>query len=222
VHRLRAHGMEVQINTTVANHNVSDMEAMLALAKEMDAIALHLFLLVPVGCGVEIAEEAQITAQQYEEVLNWTYDREMDSGLQLKATCAPHYFRIARQRRVEERRQGIVRELPASHARQKAAGHPGGNGGGHPGGHPSMHTMTKGCLAGTGVCFVSHKGQVFPCGYLPLEAGQRPRAGFPRYLGGIAALDAVARYGIPGRQVRRVRVPQHLFRLPRPRLRHDR
>ncbi|NOZ05433.1 MAG: radical SAM protein [Chloroflexi bacterium] len=171
VRRLRARGMEVQINTTVANHNVSDMEAMLSLAKELDAIALHLFLLVPVGCGVEIAEEAQISAQQYEAVLNWMYDREMDSGLQLKATCAPHYFRIARQRRVEERRRGVVRELPASHARQKAAGHPGGNGGGHPGGHPSMHTMTKGCLAGTGVCFVSHKGQVFPCGYLPLEAG---------------------------------------------------
>ena len=31
--------------------------------------------------------------------------------------------------------------------------------------------MTKGCLAGTGVCFVSHRGEVFPCGYLPLTAG---------------------------------------------------
>ncbi len=31
--------------------------------------------------------------------------------------------------------------------------------------------MTKGCLAGTGVCFISHKGEVFPCGYLPLRAG---------------------------------------------------
>ena len=31
--------------------------------------------------------------------------------------------------------------------------------------------MTKGCLAGTGVCFVSHKGEVFPCGYLPVKAG---------------------------------------------------
>jgi len=34
-----------------------------------------------------------------------------------------------------------------------------------------MNAMTKGCLAGTGVSFVSHRGQVFPCGYLPLEAG---------------------------------------------------
>jgi radical SAM protein with 4Fe4S-binding SPASM domain len=34
-----------------------------------------------------------------------------------------------------------------------------------------MHAATKGCLAGTGVCFVSHRGEVFPCGYLPVEAG---------------------------------------------------
>ena len=34
-----------------------------------------------------------------------------------------------------------------------------------------MNAMTKGCLAGTGVAFVSHRGEVFPCGYLPLEAG---------------------------------------------------
>jgi radical SAM protein with 4Fe4S-binding SPASM domain len=31
--------------------------------------------------------------------------------------------------------------------------------------------MTRGCLAGTGVCFVSHRGEVFPCGYLPVSAG---------------------------------------------------
>ena len=34
-----------------------------------------------------------------------------------------------------------------------------------------MNAMTKGCLAGTGVSFISHRGEVFPCGYLPLEAG---------------------------------------------------
>ncbi len=34
-----------------------------------------------------------------------------------------------------------------------------------------MNAMTKGCLAGTGVCFVSHVGEVFPCGYLPVIAG---------------------------------------------------
>jgi len=40
------------------------------------------------------------------------------------------------------------------------------------GGHPEgMNAMTKGCLAGTGVCFISHEGEVFPCGYLPAIAG---------------------------------------------------
>jgi radical SAM protein with 4Fe4S-binding SPASM domain len=34
-----------------------------------------------------------------------------------------------------------------------------------------MKAMTKGCLAGTGVCFISHEGEVFPCGYLPALAG---------------------------------------------------
>ena len=43
---------------------------------------------------------------------------------------------------------------------------------GHPGGHPSdLNAMTKGCLAGTGVCFISHEGEVYPCGYLPVIAG---------------------------------------------------
>ena len=158
---LRKVGLPVQINTTVANHNKTQLDDMVALAKELDAVALHLFLLVPVGCGVQIAEEQMINAQEYERVLNWLYDMEQaDTGLQLKATCAPHYFRVMRTRRAEERRLGQQHELPASYERQ-VNGHP----------HGQMHAATKGCLAGTGVCFVSHKGEVFPCGYLPVEAG---------------------------------------------------
>jgi AdoMet-dependent heme synthase len=172
---LREVEVPYQINTTVARHNVHQMPETLALAKGLGAVALHLFLLVPVGCGVEIAEDQQISAAEYENVLNWMYDAEMAGGIELKATCAPHYFRIARQRQVEERRQGIFRERPQSMHRQQHAG--GGHPGGHPGGngHPSaasaMNAATKGCLAGTGVAFVSHRGEVFPCGYLPVEAG---------------------------------------------------
>ncbi|MEN8197706.1 MAG: radical SAM protein, partial [Pseudomonadota bacterium] len=174
---LRQAGVPYQINTTVARHNVNQMPETLDLARSIDAVALHLFLLVPVGCGVEIADDQQITAAEYEAVLNWMYEAEMEGDIELKATCAPHYFRIVRQRGAEERRQGIVRRRPESIGRQKHAGraHPGGNGhpgkSGHPGGQPAMNAMTKGCLAGTGVLFVSHRGEIFPCGYLPLEAG---------------------------------------------------
>jgi radical SAM protein with 4Fe4S-binding SPASM domain len=166
-------GVPYQINTTVARHNVHQMPETLALAQELQAVALHLFLLVPVGCGVEISDDQQITPEEYERVLNWLYDAEMEGGIELKATCAPHYFRIARQRQAEERRQGIVRERPESQHRQEHAGGDGrqGHPGGRPGGRHAMNAMTKGCLAGTGVCFVSHRGEVFPCGYLPLQAG---------------------------------------------------
>jgi AdoMet-dependent heme synthase len=168
-------GVPFQINTTVANHNAHQMPETLELARRTGAQALHLFLLVPVGCGEEIADDQQITPEKYEDILNWMYDAEMEQDIELKATCAPHYFRIVRQRQAEERRQGIVRQRPDSIHRQESAGKPGsgtksGNGS-HPGARHPMNAATKGCLAGTGVCFVSHRGEVFPCGYLPVEAG---------------------------------------------------
>ncbi len=176
---LRAEGIPFQINTTVARHNVDQMPQMLALAKEWGAAALHLFLLVPVGCGVEIADDQQISPQEYEAILNWLYDAEIEGGIELKATCAPHYFRVVRQRQAQERRQGIVRQQPHSlHRQREAGGRPG-----HPGhatadAAPNLHAMTKGCLAGSGVIFISHRGEVFPCGYLPLEAGHIRRQPF--------------------------------------------
>ncbi len=190
MHHLQNTGVPYQINTTVARHNVGQMPETLTFAKELGAVALHLFLLVPVGCGVEIADDQQITPAEYEEVLNWMYEAEMEGGIELKATCAPHYFRIVRQRQAEERRNGLFRERPNSMHRQQRAGsnssgqtHEGNghphSGGGHPGGRPAMNAMTKGCLAGTGVVFVSHRGEIFPCGYLPIEAGNIRRQPFP-------------------------------------------
>jgi radical SAM protein with 4Fe4S-binding SPASM domain len=42
-----------------------------------------------------------------------------------------------------------------------------------------MSAMTKGCLAGQAVCFVSHTGEVFPCGYLPVSSGNIKEIPFP-------------------------------------------
>ena len=53
---LRAEGVPLQVNVTVAKHNADQMDRMVSLAKDIWATALHLFLLVPVGCGMEIAE----------------------------------------------------------------------------------------------------------------------------------------------------------------------
>ena len=183
INALRAEDVPVQINVTVAKHNAHQLDAMVSLAKELGAVALHLFLLVPVGCGVEIAEEQTLQADAYEETLNWLYDTERrEPDLQLRATCAPHYFRVVQQRQAT----AASREpQPASITRP---GHPGMQGGhptahgGHPGAPPlggqergALHTATRGCLAGVGVCFVSHSGKVYGCGYMPIEAGDLRR-----------------------------------------------
>jgi heme b synthase len=139
-------GMPFQINTTVARHNLGSLPEILDLAVERGAAALHLFLLVPAGCGKEIADEEMISPDEYERVLNWLYDRSKDSKIALKATCAPHYFRVMRQR---ARAEG-TRIAAKTHG---------------------FEAMTKGCLAGSAVCFVSHAGEVYPCGYLPISAG---------------------------------------------------
>lgn len=179
---LKALGMSVQINTTIARHNARQLPQVLELAKSLGADALHTFLLVPVGCGVDIAAEQMVAPEEYEEMLNWFYDQSLEGGIELKATCAPHYFRVVRQRRVEERKAVEAGAVRVQAADAKSIGPtdmimPGGTGislkpTGHPGAHPSdMNATTKGCLAGTGVCFISHEGEVFPCGYLPVIAG---------------------------------------------------
>jgi AdoMet-dependent heme synthase len=194
---LKALGMSVQINMTIARHNARQLPQVLELAKALGADALHTFLLVPVGCGVDIAAEQMVAPEEYEQMLNWFYDRSLEGGIELKATCAPHYFRVVRQRRVADRRKAAeaAARRPQAAADPAAIGptemlmpggtgvslkpNPAGHPGGHPGGHPSdMNAMTKGCLAGTGVCFISHEGEVFPCGYLPVIAGDLRKADF--------------------------------------------
>ena len=97
-------GMSVQINTTIARHNAHQLPDVLELAKLIGADALHTFLLVPVGCGVDIAAEQMVPPEEYEKMLNWFYDQSLQGGIELKATCAPHYFRVVRQRRAAEHR----------------------------------------------------------------------------------------------------------------------
>jgi len=154
---LKKLGMSLQINCTVTKHNVNQVDLLYDKVVALGADALHLFMLVPVGCGVQIAEANMLPAEEYERVLNWMYDKSKLKQLHLKATCAPHYFRIMRQRAASEH----IR-IEASHSHGKPEG---------PGHHHNMSAMTKGCLAGSAICFVSHTGEVFPCGYLPVSAG---------------------------------------------------
>lgn len=146
IHCANVEGLPVQINTTIARHNYHQIQQIYDLAISLNACALHLFLLVPTGCGKEITDTEMIAPDQYENVLNWIYDTSKTSSINLKATCAPHYFRVIRQRAKAEG----IKITPDIHG---------------------LEAMTKGCLAGSAVCFVSYKGDVYPCGYFPVSAG---------------------------------------------------
>jgi len=162
-------GLEFQINTTITQANLAQIREIHDLAHRLEAAAHHIFLLVPTGRGKELAAQ-EITPLAYEETLNWFYEEGLGCAIQLKATCAPHYYRILHQRQ-KERRGETQKPASAGAANGKPAGAEGG------GGHP-LHTVTRGCLGGSAFCFISHTGQVQPCGYLELDCGQVTQRSF--------------------------------------------
>ncbi len=143
-------GVEIQINSTITKLNVAYLDDLLSLAEEIGAVAFHPFLLVPTGRGKDIGEQ-ELPPEEYERTLNWVYDRQKNSKIFFKPTDAPHYHRIIRQRGKED---GV--KLTAAH---------------HPHSTRGLETLTRGCLGGIGFCFISHVGQVQPCGYFELAAG---------------------------------------------------
>jgi heme b synthase len=147
-------GISLQINTTLTRHNINDLEYIYDLALSLGAEAFHLFMLVPVGCGLQIARSHQIEAETYEYVLKWLYKRSQEKKIHIRATCAPHYFRIIRQEAMKEKTPVVPYEKKG------------------------LQAMTKGCLAGSAICFISHQGHVFPCGYLPISCGKVPETHF--------------------------------------------
>jgi radical SAM protein with 4Fe4S-binding SPASM domain len=153
IDHLKRAGLEFQINTTVTRDNLAGFKNIFELCERSGAKAWHIFLLVPVGRAAGLANQV-ITAEEYEEVLHWFYDFRKHSAMHLKATCAPHYYRIMRQRAHEEKISGTPENF-------------------------GMDAMTRGCLGGTGFCFISHAGQVQPCGYLELDCGNVRTAPFP-------------------------------------------
>lgn len=142
---LRAHGVGVQVNTTITkmnNHLVQDMHD-LALAE--GAEAFHPFLLVPTGRGEDLVD-VELTPEEYEEVLTWAYHCQKASPLHFKPTDAPQYYRIIRQLCAREGRA----VTPETYG---------------------MEAMTRGCLGGITFAFISHVGDVQPCGYFDMQLG---------------------------------------------------
>lgn len=144
--RLRSAGVSTQLNATITRLNAHQRDELYNLAQMLEVDALHCFILVPVGCGAELDPSLRLDPGELEHFLLWLHRRAESKELFIKATCAPQYHRIVHRSAQQRGETALV----STHG---------------------MSASSKGCLAGSGVCFVSHRGEVFPCGYLPLQAG---------------------------------------------------
>lgn len=148
----RRNGLEFQVNTTITKQNLKELPQILELTVKLGAVAFNPFLLVPTGRGKELSDQ-EISPEEYEKVLNWIYEKRDSQPIQFRATCAPHYFRIFRQR---EREKGRT-VTPQTHG---------------------LDAMSKGCMGGQSFAFISHVGKVQICGFLETECGDIREANY--------------------------------------------
>ena len=93
------------INSSFTKRNQDDIENVYRLAKELGAKAWYLFMIVPTGRAEDAVDEL-ISREDYEKILHWHYDQELkETEILMRPTCAPHYFRIVRERSREEGRK---------------------------------------------------------------------------------------------------------------------
>jgi heme b synthase len=147
---LKEAGLAFQINTTVTKRNLGEIANILQMAIERGAVAHHIFLLVPTGRGRELTYEG-VTPEEYERILAWFAEKDGNVPIQLKATCAPQYYRIIHQHGKAKGRE--IRE-------------------------EVLNSFTRGCLGGISFCFVSHQGTIQPCGYLEVTGGNIRKTSF--------------------------------------------
>jgi radical SAM protein len=152
-------GLPVQVNTTVTSRNLDDFDSMARLLETLDIVLWSVFFLVPTGRG---QNADLVTAEEFEMIFEKLYQTSLRVKFDIKTTEAQHYRRFLLQRRAEERRQGVASVRTSIAAADALPGTPGGDG---------IARAPRGLNDGKGFVFVSHVGEVFPSGFLPLAAG---------------------------------------------------
>ena len=152
LHRAQAIGLSVQVNTTVAKHNVDILDEMIPFLQEVGAVQWSLFFLVPTG---RAQASNMISAEEHERVFNWLYDLSKNAPFDIKSTAAPMYRRVAIERKRAE--QGSDKPVTFQGAGFQYA--------------DGLNRPTRGVNDGNGFLFISHVGDIQPSGFLPLTAG---------------------------------------------------
>jgi radical SAM protein len=152
-------GLPLQINTTVCADTVPFLEQMAAFVESLGIVFWEVFFLVPTGRGADLGG---LRAEECERVFALLHRVQQKGSFIVKVTEAPHYRRhVAQQARRASghhgRPQGAV-SMPALLTTSEGPGH-------------TVGLAPRGVNAGNGFLFVSHRGQVFPSGFLPVAAG---------------------------------------------------
>lgn len=145
-------GLPVQINTTITRRNLTDFEKMVSLLKTFKMTLWSVFFLVPTGRG---QLQDLITAEEFEAVFAKLAEVSENVSFDIKTTEAQHYRRFLLQKRAALRRSNAG-DIPIPF------GMPSGDG---------IGRAPRGLNDGKGFVFISHTGEIFPSGFLPLGAG---------------------------------------------------
>jgi AdoMet-dependent heme synthase len=151
-------GIPLQINTTVGMHNIDRFEEIARLVRDLGVVFWEVFFLVPVGRGRLLK---QMKAYQYERLFEKLYRFSMEVDFIVKITEAQHYRRYVVEQETKKRSAGegpLAAGLPERLTRDFG---PGG----------SIGLAPKGVNSGNGFVFISHTGEVFPSGFLPISGG---------------------------------------------------
>lgn len=144
-------GIPIQVNTTVTRYNIEDFENIANLISGFDPVLWSVFFLVPTGRG---KVEDTISPEEYESVFEKMYELSKIMPYDIKSTEAPHYRRYVTQARVREKRSGggLPRAVPGIM-------------------RDAIGRAPRGINDGKGFVFISHRGEVYPSGFLPLSGG---------------------------------------------------
>jgi radical SAM protein len=155
-----AHDAELplQINTTVCGETAPHLEEMARLVDELGAVFWEVFFLIPMGRGRDLAP---LSASQCEKLFDVLYRAQKNRRFVVKVTEGPHYRRHVFQRERDDKTRPTsphAVNMPAMLTRSEGPGH-------------TIGLAPRGVNAGKGFLFVSHVGEVYPSGFLPIAAG---------------------------------------------------
>ncbi len=166
LHAARSLGLPIQVNTTVTRDNHTQIDAMAELLATLDIVLWSVFFLIPVGRGLM---EARVTAEQAEWVFSRLWHHAQRQRFGIKTTEAHHYRRYVLQQRGNPLQPAPHVASSTTDASPAAALAP-------PAGPPAhAQRAPLGVNDGKGVMFISHVGQVFPSGFMPIDCGRFPR-----------------------------------------------